>query len=161
MAHTYVKITGKDQKDFKGESSRKGRTDWLEASVQFKSEFLVDPNTGKPKGAIERGPVLFTKEEGAATTNILQALHRQESIDKIVIEKVARGEDGKSEVVVSRITLEGGYIASYNAYPSNTDTDRRADPRHMEEFAISSRKFTFEHVLAKNATSVDWNEPNA
>ncbi len=161
MGHTYAKITGKDQKDFKGECTRKGREGWVELSMSFKSAFPVDPNTGKPKGSRERSPVVFTKEEGAASPNILQAHLRHETIEKMVIEKVKRGVDGKSEVVVSRVTLEDGSVAGYNAFPSGADTDLRNDPRHLEQFSVSYRKIKYENVEAKNATEEDWNEPNA
>jgi type VI secretion system Hcp family effector len=161
MGHTYAKITGKDQKDFKGESTRKGRDGWVELSMSFKSEFPVDPNTGKPKGSRERAPVVFLKEEGQASPNIFQAHLRHENITKMVIEKCTRGADGKSEVVVSRVTLEDGSIASYSAFPSGADTDLRTDPRHLEQFAVSYRKIKYENIEAKNATEEDWNEPNA
>lgn len=158
MGHTYAKITGKDQKDFKGECSRKGREGWHELSMTMKSSFPVCPNTGKPKGSRERKPLVFTKQEGAASPNIFQAHLRHENIEKMVIEKVQRGADGKSEVVVTRITLEDGHVPSYSSFPG---ADAASDAPHLEEFHVSYRKIKYENVIAKNATEEDWDQPNA
>jgi type VI secretion system Hcp family effector len=161
MGHTYAKIEGMDQKAFKGQSTRKEREEWIELSMSFKSSFACDPNTGRPKGTRERSPLVFTKEEGPASVNILQAHMRLERITKMVIEKTRRADDGKREIVVSRITLEDGHIPSYGAFPSGTDSDLRTDPRHLEQFSVTYRKIKYENVEAKNATEEDWNEPNA
>lgn len=160
MSHVYAKITGTDQKDFKGACTRKGREGWIEVDMQMESNFSVDPNSGKPKGALNPGSFVFTCEEATHSPNVIQAHMRKESLSKVVIEKCMRAEDGKGEEVVSSWTLEDAYINNYRAYPSGQDTDRREDPRHMESFSISFRKITFEHKKAKNQTSYDWNTPN-
>lgn len=161
MSHVYAKITGKDQKDFKGACPRKGREGWIPVAMEVTSEFSVDPNSGKPKGALKPGPIVLTSEEDTHTPNVIQAHLRMEGIEKVVIEKCMRGEDGKSEEVVSRWTLEDACIASYRSFPSTKDTDHREDPRHMEVFTISYRKASFEHTKAKNSTTYDWNAPNS
>ena len=161
MSHVYAKITGKEQKEFKGACTRKGREGWIEVDVQMESDFSVDPNSGKPKGSLNRGPFVFTCEEDTHSPNLVQAHLRQEALTEVVIEKCRRAEDGKTEEVVSSWKLEGGYIHNYKTFPSKSDTDRREDPRHMEEFSISFRKVTFEHKKAKNSTTHDWDAPNA
>ena len=160
MGHTYATIEGMDQKAFKGQCTRKDREKWIELSMSFKSSFACDPNTALPKGTRDRSPLVFTKEEGPASVNILQAHMRLERITKMVIEKTERDETGKREMVVSRFTLEDGHISSYSAFPSGSDTDLRADPRHLVQFSVTYRKIKYENVQAKNATEEDWNEPN-
>jgi type VI secretion system Hcp family effector len=160
MAHTYAKITGKDQKDFKGGSTRSGREGWIEVSVETSSDFTVNPDTGKPTGALNRGSFIITGEEHTHSPNVVQAHLKVENIVKVVIETCARGEDGKGEIVVSRFTLEDGYIHAYKRFPMNVGADQRADRRHGEAFHVSCRKLTYEHVQAKNSVTVDWNAPN-
>ena len=161
MGHTYAKITGKDQKDFKGECTRKGREGWFEVSMRHESAFPVNPNTGKPKGSRNRSPLVFTKEEGAASPNVFQAHLRHENITKMVVEKVQRGDDGKSEVVVTRITLEDGSVPTYSTFPSAADTDLRADPRHMEQFGVSYRRSSTRTSSRRTRSRRTRDQPNA
>lgn len=161
---TYVAIKGKDQKQFKPESKKTGRSDkWIEVvDHEWQSAVGVDSDSGAPKGHVKMQPLYIVKEKGAASPMIMQAHFRNEILDEVIIEEVGRTEDGKKEQVVERVTLTDAVVVHVHRYTQNPTNDvREHDLNHLEKVGFRARKVQIENLLASTSTTWDWNEPGS
>ncbi len=85
MAHEfYVKMKGKKQGDFKGESIRKEWDKWMTGlSFEYSVQAPRDIATGQASGKRQHSPVIFTKEWGASSPLLLQALVSNEILENV------------------------------------------------------------------------------
>jgi type VI secretion system secreted protein Hcp len=88
----YVSIKGMKQGAFKGEVLQKGFEGKI-AALKFQYE-LVGPVTGQPTSRVQHKPMMITKEWGAASTQLFQALVTNEILSEVIIDFV--GVDPKT-----------------------------------------------------------------
>ncbi|WP_394832183.1 type VI secretion system tube protein Hcp [Pendulispora rubella] len=158
----YVSIKGKNQKQFKSETKKQGRSDKFIPCVKFAMASLVptDVNSGEAKGHRQHKPLVITKEWGASSPQILQAHWTNEVIEEVIIEVVSRAADGKKEIVVEQIKLTDAVIVSVDRYSENaTKASKEADVMHLEDVGFRFRKIEVENKEAGTATSDDWHQP--
>jgi type VI secretion system secreted protein Hcp len=130
----YASFKGKTQGTLKGESTKSDRRDkWTELiAFEMGSETPVDANTGRPKGHRTHQPITITKENGAASPQLLDAHWKDEVFDEIVIEIVGKPSAGAGETVVQRVTLTNAVISRFRRYFSNSD----GKPRFLHAFVF-------------------------
>jgi len=158
----YVAIKGKNQKQFKAETKKQGRSDKHIPCMKFfmASSVPTDANSGEAKGHRQHKPLVITKEWGASSPQILQAHWTNEVLEEVVIEVVARGPDGKKEIVVEQIKLSDAVIVSVDRYSSNSaKASVDSDVQHLEDVGFRFRKIEVENKEAGTATSDDWYQP--
>src|SRR4249920_960420 len=71
----YISVKGQKQGPFKGEALQKGAEGKI-AGLKFRHELMSprDPASGLPTGKRQHRPVIITKEWGAASPQLFQAL---------------------------------------------------------------------------------------
>jgi type VI secretion system secreted protein Hcp len=91
----YVSIKGMKQGAFKGEVLQKGFEGKI-AALKFQYELVSprDPVTGQLTSRVQHKPVMITKEWGAASTQLFQALVTNELLSEVIIDFV--GADPKT-----------------------------------------------------------------
>jgi type VI secretion system Hcp family effector len=158
----YVKMTGKKQGLFKGESKKDKRSDWHEGiGIQMGSMVAVDANTGAAKSFRQHKPIIITKERGACSPMILQSHWKNETLDEVVIEIVGRAVDGNEEIVLERITLKGVTVSQVDRYSANTaKATVQTDLDHLEDYGLRFQHIMVEDVVAGTSTDDDWTKPN-
>jgi type VI secretion system secreted protein Hcp len=143
----YVKIQGKKQGQFKGESTRAGHSDRLVGiAFSFEVDAPRDIATGQASGKRQHKPVLFVKEWGAASPQLYQAATTNEVLSSVVFEFVTTSADGE-ERVAETVTLTDATISKLK---------RTADAR--SEFAdhghptLDEVEFTFQKIEFQSNT---------
>ena len=112
----YVTIQGKKQGQFKGESLRereKGKIPALRFVYEVKSP--RDAATGQASGKRQHSPITITKEWGAASPQLFQALVMIEGLESVLFEFIQTGTEGAEEVYYT-INLTNATIANLKQY---------------------------------------------
>jgi type VI secretion system Hcp family effector len=158
----YVKVTGKKQNLFKGESKKDKRSDWHEGlSLAMGSMVAVDPNSGGPRGYRQHDALKITKERGGASPMLLQSHWKNETLSEVVIEIVGRAEDGNEEIVLERITLKEAWVSEFKRYSANNAKDTvQTDVHHLEDYGLRFKHIMVEDLVAGTSTEDDWTKPN-
>lgn len=161
---SYIKIKGKKQGQFKGESKKKGREGtWMEFhSYKMGSSIPVDAASGLASGHRQHRPLVVTKERGASSPQCLQAHWNNEIIDEVVLEIVGRSPDGVKEIVVERITLTNANIVDINRYAAESSkASNTHDVDFVEDIQFRFQKIAVEDLLANTMAEDDWHTPGA
>lgn len=147
----YVKIKGKKQGRFAGESKREKRTDWCEGvALRYRTHVPADAQQGVATGHVRHEPLVVTKEWGEASPQILEALWGNEVLEEVVLEFVEADGLGDPEVVYEEIVLKRATIVSVERHTekprAHGDLDRvTAATRELEDVG-----FKFEEISIKN-----------
>jgi type VI secretion system secreted protein Hcp len=118
----YVSIKGMKQGPFKGEVLQKGFEGKI-AGLKFHYDVLSprDPATGMATGKRQHKPVMITKEWGAASPQLFQALVTNEVLSEVVIDFVS--VDPKGVMALSHsIKLTNAGIADISQSTEPIDT---------------------------------------
>ena len=105
MSQFYLSIKGVRQGQFKGTPNLRNSNDWM-TGTRFSMQVDVpyDSGTGHPTGRRRYVPLIISKEWGAASLQILQALATSETLNPVILEFIHTGAEG-DESVWQRITL--------------------------------------------------------
>ena len=154
----FVSIEGSKQGKFKGEINRARRADWI-AGLGFHYELTSprDVASGQATGKRQHKPIVITKEWGAATPQIFQALATNELLKSVLFEFVRVNASGE-EVVTHTIKLSDASVANLEQYIhfnaiGHEDSD---DARHLEDVAFTFRRIEIENLVGKTAAADDW-----
>lgn len=157
MAHGfYVTIEGTKQGKFKGESQSAAHKDaiiGLRFSYDVKS--ARDVATGQASGKRQHSPVTITKEWGAATPQIYQALITNEVLKTVLLEFVQTNPDGVEEVYFT-ITLNNATVSEIRQYTGEETTGANRDAQELEEVSFTFQKITLEDKPGKTSVVDDW-----
>jgi type VI secretion system Hcp family effector len=82
---------------------------------QYSVESPLDSATGQSSGKRQHKPIVITKEWGAASPQIFQALTTNEILSSVDFE-FTKNSTGEKEVVYQRITLTNAQITRVNSY---------------------------------------------
>jgi len=142
----YVSIVGNKQGKFKGDSAKASRKDWIAAlSFSYEVSSPRDAATGQATGKRQHRPVTITKEWGASSPQIFEAVVANESLKSILFEFVTPAEDG-TEHVHQKIKLTNAVVTSFKMY-----TAEHESTGHV--FELEDVSFTFQKIEIDNLTA--------
>ncbi len=159
----YVTIEGTKQGRFKGESIREAAKDKI-AGLAFQSEVLSprDLATGMTLGKRQHKPIVFTKEWGASSPQLFQALVTNEVLKSVKFEFMKTNANGE-EYAFHTITLTNATISDIKSYTLGTGLDvssakrtPAADARQVEDVSLTFQKIEIENRDGKTTALDDW-----
>jgi type VI secretion system secreted protein Hcp len=118
MAHqAFMTIKGQKQGQFKGQPiPHKDGDKWIEIlAFQMGVQSPRDAASGLPSGKRQHQPLTITKERGAATPQIWQALWNNEILQSVELHFVRSGGTGQ-EAVYQTIHLTNATISHFENY---------------------------------------------
>lgn len=149
----YITFEGARQGRFSGESQQPNRALQSEGlKYECQVEIPRDKNTGLPSGRRQYKPVVITKEWGAATPQLLEAMATGEVIKSVKMEFVKTLPDGTEEVWQT-ITLTGAQVVGINQM---TDEEGKGNYRQLEEISFIFDKIEVVHRASKNSVTDTW-----
>jgi type VI secretion system secreted protein Hcp len=164
MAHEfYVTIKAKTQGELKGESPRQSHENKI-PGIGYRHEIKapVDVNTGAPSGHVQHGMIVFTKQWGAASPQLFQALTTREALDSVLFEFYHTTPEGQEEVYHT-IELTDAFVTAIK-YRTGGDAESSAsskttaeyDTLELEDVALSYRRITAESKVGQTTAVHDW-----
>lgn len=152
----YVTIEGTKQGKFKGESIREAHKEKI-AGLSFSYEVSSprDLATGQASGKRQHKPVVFTKEWGAATPQILQALVTNEVLKSVLFEFIRTTPDGAEEVHHT-IKLVNATVSNIRQHIGEAKQEAIYDTHELEDIACTFQRIEIESKVGKTAAFDDW-----
>ncbi len=149
----YITIKGKQQGAFKGESTRaqgEGKIigHWISSSIMAPRE------GGAGAGKRRHEPIVFRKEVGACTPQIIQALCRNEKLDLVLFEFLRTDPNG-NEIVYFTVKLEDAQICGHRLVAEDS-TDPARSRLLGEEVSLACRRIEWESKTGQTKTADDW-----
>ena len=154
----YVSIEGEKQGKFKGEQSfSKLAADKMTAiRVSFGAVSPRDVTTGLATGKRLHDPVRFTKENGASTPQIFQALTQNENLKKVVFEFTrANASSGKEEVHFV-VTLTNASVSKISTHLDQTHRGDPFDGKELVDVELTFETILIEDKIGKTTAQDDW-----
>jgi type VI secretion system secreted protein Hcp len=160
----YFTIEGVTQGAFKGESIRDR---WQDALVGLAYSYEVqsprDPATGRASGKRQHGPVTVTKEWGAATPQIFQALTTNELLTEVQFYFLRTSDQGE-EYVYHRVTLIDATVSRIKQRTqdsTSTTTTKKGtvsyyDTMELEDVSFTFRRIDIENIDGSTMATDDW-----
>jgi len=144
----YVTIEGVQQGKFKGESLSQKQKDKIPAiSFDYNVTSPRDVATGQVSGKRQHSPIKITKEWGAATPQLFQALTNNEALKSVLFEFVRPTAQG-SEEVYQTIKLTNAAISSIRWYTGEAKSGTGASSQNQRE--LEEISFTFQQIEIEN-----------
>jgi len=158
----YVTIEGTRQGAFKGESPREAHNKKV-AGLSYSHEITSprDIATGQASGKRQHGPISITKEWGAASPQLFQALVTNEVLKSVLFEFFHTTPDGLEEVyhtiklanaTVSKIKQMTGSGES----SSSAKTGATYDTHELEEVSFTYQSIEVENMPGQTSAGDDW-----
>lgn len=145
----YLTVEGTKQGKFKGESLRNAHKAKLPAwNLLHTITSPRDAATGQASGKRQHGPLTITKEWGAATPQIFQALVTNEVLKSVLIEHYYTTPEGVEEL--------RGTIKLTNATISNVARSTDASGHLIEAVSFTYQRIELEDKPGKTAAMDDW-----
>jgi type VI secretion system secreted protein Hcp len=154
----YVTIEGDTQGKFKAEGSfSKFGADKI-GVVIFSSGVVVphDAATGQPTGKRQHQTVKFTKQWGAASPQLFQALVQNETLKTVVFTFTRTTAQGKEEVHWSVTLTNASVVAVRPLLDLTTRTGSSFDGRELEQVELTFEKIEIEDKAGKTTAADDW-----
>jgi type VI secretion system secreted protein Hcp len=153
-----VSIEGTKQGRFKSEGKSRDEKRSSIAGVKFLLETVSprDLATGQASGKRQHKPLQFTKEWGAASPQLYQALVTNEVLKQVVFQFVKTNENGE-QIVFHTITLTSASVSNLRSYFDLTDASGDTfDGRALEDVTLVYQKIVIENAEGKTTASDDW-----
>ncbi|HSC89900.1 MAG TPA: type VI secretion system tube protein TssD [Polyangiaceae bacterium] len=158
----YVTIEGTRQGAFKGESVREAHSSKV-AGLSYAHEITSprDIATGQASGKRQHGAITITKEWGASSPQLFQALVTNEVLKSVLFEFIHTTPDGLEEVyhtvkivnaTVSRIKQMTGAGESSNT----AKTSATYDTHELEEVSFTYQRIEVENKPGQTSADDDW-----
>lgn len=160
MSEYFISIKGLRQGQFKGDQpDRVGRADWM-AGTAFTLELDQprDEHTGLPTGRRQWKPIQITKQWGAASPQILQALATNETLNPVIFEFTRMTPDGK-EQVYQTITMTNATIVNVNR-SLGPDGSQEIHSNEIEVVEFTFQKITMQDTAGGTVFTDDWAAPS-
>ena len=148
----FVKIKGAKQGQFKGEGVQKpGAGGGSVPLVRFVSAGAAprDAATGQASGKRQWQPVRITKEWGAASPQLVQAMTTNEILPSVVFEFFRPDKTGKEQLHY-RITLQNATVASISSTFDPTG--------ELEDVEFTFQSIKVEDIAGSTVASDNWQE---
>ena len=161
----YVTIEGTTQGAFKGESPRKAHTAKLSGlSYNHEIKSPRDIATGQASGKRQHAPIRVSKEWGAASPQLFQALCTNEVLTTVLFEFYRTTREGKEECYHT-ITLTDATISQIRYMTGagldsagTSKTTSSHDTHELEEIAFTYRRIEAESKTGQTMAMDDWTE---
>lgn len=142
-----IMIDGSKQGQFKGESTRADARNKI-SGVRYNFEVTSarDVSTGMASGKRQYHPIFITKEWGAASPQIMQALATNEVLKSVIIEFFHAGPNG-AERVYQTIHLTNASIVSAKQYSDKLSSDTR----DLEDVGFTFQKIEIQNLEANTS----------
>lgn len=156
----YVTIEGKQQGKFKGESKREVHKEKI-AGLAFLYEIKSprDSASGQASGKRQHGPITITKEWGAATPQLFQALVENEVLRTVLIEFISTNEQGAEEIYHT-VKLSNATVSDIRQYTDNqsllSSGRAGADHHELEDISFTFGRIEITNVPGKTIADDDW-----
>jgi type VI secretion system secreted protein Hcp len=149
----YVQIEGTKQGKFKAECGQKEWKDAM-AGIDFAYEVTTatEVGTGQASGRRQHKPIVITKEVGAASPQLFQALVQNEVLKSVLISFVETNAEGVVEVVHT-IKLTNARVTSLKTFLGTSSGSK--DMRLLETFSLSFQRIDIENKPGKTMASDD------
>ena len=154
----YVTITGAKQGAFKGESTNAKHTQSIEGlGFSFDTQTPVDPTTGQASSKRQHSPITITKEWGAASPQLLQALTTNEVLTSVVFEFVFTSPTGV-EQAFQTITLTNATVVEQRRYINYPPLAHggQSDRQELEEISFVFQKIELTDTAGGTTATDDW-----
>src|SRR3954449_4057130 len=165
----YITIDGQKQGKFKGEGGRaagggedgengRGLGRDKIAGIRFVSEASSprDVATGHATGKRTHKPIIITKEWGAASPQLFQALVNNENLKTVLFEFVKTNSIGEEEIYHT-IKLTNAAVSNIKSYLDLTDTSGDAyDAHELEDVSFVFQKIEMENREGKTQAVDSW-----
>jgi type VI secretion system secreted protein Hcp len=154
----YVSIEGEKQGKFKGEAAFSKFGAGKITGVAFFMETLSprDLATGQASGKRQHKPIRFTKEWGAASPQLYQALVTNEVLKSVLFEFVRTDSKGAEEVHYT-IKLTNASIARVaSIFDLTSRTGSRFDGHELEQIDLTFESIELEDKVGKTTANDDW-----
>jgi type VI secretion system Hcp family effector len=161
MSQFYLSIKGTRQGQFKGTPNLRNSNDWM-AGTRFSMQVDVpyDSGTGHPTGRRRYIPLTISKEWGAASLQILQAVANSETLNPVILEFIHTGAEG-DESVWQRITLTNALIVDIRRYADFSAREIEQSPHEMEDISFVFQKIAVDDLIGSTHFLDDWSGPVA
>jgi type VI secretion system secreted protein Hcp len=144
-----MKIEGAKPGQFKGEAKEPGRSQWIPVvAVALEPESQREAATGLASGKRQHKPIRITKELGASSAQLQEALAHNEHLKEVVIQFVRRDLQGKEEVYRT-ITLTDAAIAAIQR-PHEPGAKNKSNQHELEEISFTYEKIQVTYPQANN-----------
>jgi type VI secretion system secreted protein Hcp len=145
-----IAIKGKKQGQFKSDTSD---SKIIGRALSYEVKSPRDAATGQASGKRQYSPITITKEWGACSPQLFQALVTNEVLESVVLEFVRSGPDGK-KIVVYTITLTNASVSNLKSY-----RDEHAAPDagvlELEDVSLTFEKIDVQHNPTKTTAHDD------
>ena len=149
----YVTIEGKQQRKFQGEAKGQGLDEKI-VGIAFSYDVKSprDAASGMAMGKRQHGPVIITKEWGAASPQIFQALVENEVLRTVLVEFVRTNEEGAEEIYQT-IKLSNAFVTEIRQYSSVSDKGIGKD---LEDISFTFSRIEMSNLPGKTTADDDW-----
>ncbi len=149
----YMTIDGATQGEFKGESTRHAHEGEIPCfEFEHQVHVQIDVATGHASGKRQHRPLKVTKQWGAASPQILQALSTNERLNQVRLQFVKTGDDG-AEYVYHTVTLVDAAIVDWEAQGGELPNGVTGE---VETVSFSYRRIIWENLDGQTAAEDDW-----
>jgi type VI secretion system secreted protein Hcp len=149
-------IKGAKQGQFKGQSMAKGQEKWIPCSqFLFAVNAPRDAATGLPTGRRQYAPIVATKEWGAASPQIFQAIATNESLPLVEFEFLRTDPRGL-ETVIETVTLTNATVSGFKQYIGFPDPGEQPSNRQLEDVSFTFQKIEVTSTEGKTTAMDDW-----
>jgi type VI secretion system secreted protein Hcp len=158
----YVTIEATKQGALKGESVREAHKDKL-AGLSY-SHTITSPRdiaTGQASGKRQHGPVTITKEWGASSPQLFQALVTNEVLKSVFFEFIHTTPDGAEEVyhtvkLANATVSQIRQVTGSGESSSSAKTSATYDTHELEEVSFTYQRIEVENKPGQTSAEDDW-----
>lgn len=159
----YVTIEGTKQGKFKGESARKEIANKI-AGISFQHEVKSPRDVASGQASVKRqhGPVIITKEWGASSPQLFQALVTNEQLKTVLFEFVRTNPNGQQYIYYT-IKLTNAAVSSIRRYTGSggagaASGKASADTHELEDISFTYQKIEITSVDGKTMAMDEWRQ---
>ena len=154
----YVTIQGQKQGKLRGESTRKGQEGkMIGLAYDYGVKSPRDVATGQASGKRQHSPITFSKEWGASTPQLFQALVSNEVLTTVLFEFVRINPKTGIEEIFQTVKLTNAQLSgiSHHTGPAPLPETKRAanDMLELEDISIVFQKIEIENKTAGTVAS--------
>ncbi|MHB8575323.1 MAG: type VI secretion system tube protein TssD [Dehalococcoidia bacterium] len=160
----FVTITGARQGKFKGDNSTSKTGGELKINgfgFHYEVNSPRDAVSGQASGKRQHQPVIFTKEWGASTPQLMQALVTNEDLTNVTFSFMSLNNAHGQATVDFTIKLQNASVASIEQYVDyfSAGHPTSEDLRRLEDISFTFQKIEWTFTDGGITASDDWSTP--